>query len=824
MNAPLNLLVIEASLADFLLLERQLRINGLAANCQQVTTTADLAARLAVMDWDVVISDYHVPGMTFDTSLAMTRSVLPDVPFIVVSGTVGDEKAVELLKLGISDFILKDRLSRLAPTIRRALGDMLEQRAAQVVQCTLNEQNQILREMSALAHIGGWEYDPVRGNIVWTEEMARIHEIEPGQDTSFTFILSFFHGPWRQKLKTALREAIEFGQAFDLELALVTAKGTPKWVRMVVTPVSVRGVVVKLRGSTQDVTENKLNELLMFEQKERVEVTLHSIDDAVITTDAQGVIDYLNPAAERLTGWSMTMAFRQPLMQVLHIVGDDQTRLLLNPILSVLASGASSHLPPHCLLVRPDGQRAAIEDSTAPIRSRDGSIIGAVLVFRDVTVARATAAQIAHQALHDALTGLPNRLLASDRLKQAIEAAQRNGMCVGVLFLDLDRFKNINDSLGHSSGDYVLEQVAARLLAVTRASDTVSRQGGDEFMIIMPSTSHQVHFSDMAKKILEVISAPYLHQEQELNMTFSIGISIYPFDGSDASTLIKNADAAMYYAKAAGRNNYKFYAAAMNSKAAERLALEAQLRHAVARHEFMVYYQPKIDVAHRRLVGAEGLIRWQHPELGLLTPVNFIAIAEESGLIVPIGQWVMEEVCQQMQSWRARGLDCVPVSVNLSAIQFRNKSLVDSLRQLLKKTGLPPALFELELTESVIMQNSDTVVQTLQRLKKLGIKLSIDDFGTGYSSLSYLKRFPIDALKIDQSFVRDIAHDDNDAAIIKAIIAMAHSLKLLVIAEGVETEEQLTFLATHHCDEMQGYYFSEPMLGSKFETLLGAAP
>jgi EAL domain-containing protein (putative c-di-GMP-specific phosphodiesterase class I) len=313
---------------------------------------------------------------------------------------------------------------------------------------------------------------------------------------------------------------------------------------------------------------------------------------------------------------------------------------------------------------------------------------------------------------------------------------------------------------------------------------------------------------------------PYFVNQQELNVTFSIGISVYPHDGSDANTLIKNADAAMYHAKEAGRDNYQFYAPEMNNKAAERLAFEGQLRHAMERQEFVVYYQPKVNVANRKLIGAEALIRWNHPHLGLLYPSNFIGIAEESGLIVPIGQWVLEQVCRQNQAWLKSGLDCVPISVNLSAIQFRNKSLVDSLRILLEETGLPPALLELELTESCIIQGSEIVIETLQSLKELGLNLSIDDFGTGYSSLSYLKRFPIDTLKIDQSFVRDIAHDENDDAIIKAIISMAHSLNMSVIAEGVETQEQFAFLEAHLCDDIQGYYFSQPVPATRFEEML----
>lgn len=824
MDALLNLLHIEDVLADYLLIERHLRKNGLVVRCHQVSNRAELAAGLNDVRWDAILSDYNVPGMAFTENLALIRSVLPNVPLILISGTVGEETAVELLKLGVTDFVLKENLTRLVPAITRALHEAAELRARRAAEQALREKDELLREMSALAHIGGWECDPVTKQCSWTEEVARIYELKPSAGTSIAFVSSFFHGEWRQKFETSLDHAVRYSKPCDQELQIVTANGNHKWVRMACLPISNAGRVVKIRGSIQDITERKRTEIMLFEQKERAEVTLHSIGDAVITTDAQGNIDYLNPVAQELTGWRMEDALNKPLMKVLNLVDEDKKLPLQNPILQVLSEGKTSRVPDNCLLVRPDGEWSAIEDSAAPIRGRDGSIIGAVLVFHDVTAAREITAQMAHQATHDALTGLPNRLLAWDRLEQAIWAAQRNGACVGILFLDLDRFKNINDSLGHDAGDKILKQVSARLQSMTRAIDTVCRQGGDEFIIIMPSASHKAHFANLAEKILSAVSAPYFVKHQELSVTFSIGISVYPHDGSDASTLIRNADAAMYHAKEAGRDNFQFYAAEMNSKAAERLSLEVQLRHAVARKEFVVHYQPKIDVVQRKLIGAEALIRWNHPQSGLLNPARFIGIAEDSGLIVPIGQWIKEEVCRQNQAWARLGLACVPISVNLSAIQFRNKSLVESLRIMLEETGMSPELLELELTESFIMHGTDTVIETLYNLKDLGLSLSIDDFGTGYSSLSYLKRFPIDTLKIDQAFVRDIPHNENDTSIVKAIISMAHSLKLKVIAEGVETQEQFAFLEANHCDQIQGYYFSQPVPAGDFEQMLRTQP
>ena len=820
MTARLNVLMIEDTLADFLLVSRHLKREGLDVYCCQVGHPAELAEQIDAMPWDIVLSDYNVPGMEFTESLALLRARLPDVPVILVSGTVGEEKAVELLKLGVTDFLLKDHLVRLVPAIRRAQRDIEELRARHLAEHTLRVKSQLLLEMSAIAHIGAWEYCAATGHCAWTEEVARIHEAAPSAGISTAIFFSFFHGDSREEIETALDRAVACATPFDLELEIVTGSGQRKWVRMVFAPIGERAGGAKICGSTQDITQRKLGEIMLLEQKDRAQVTLHSIGDAVITSDARGMIDYLNPAAEVLTGWCLREALNKPLMDVLNIVDMDERLALENPTTLALLAGTSSRQVGACLLIAQNGTSSAIEHSTAPIRNRAGGIIGAVLVLRDVTASLESIAKIAYQAMHDGLTDLPNRTLAWDRMEQAIAAAKRDGTSVGVLFLDLDRFKNINDSLGHATGDSILKQVATRLVSVTRATDTVSRQGGDEFMVIMPGAHQNAHYADLAQKILTAVSAPYFVKQQELNMTFSIGISVYPHDGSDASTLISNADAAMYNAKEAGRDNYQFYSSEMNDKAAKRLTMEVQLRHAVVRQEFVIYYQPKVDVLNRRLVGAEALIRWKHPQLGLLSPSHFIGIAEECGLIATIGQWVAQEVCRQNLAWLARNLACVPISVNLSALQFRNKSLVNSLRILLEETGLPPRLLELELTESIIMQCSETVIETLQQLKLLGVRLSIDDFGTGYSSLSYLKRFPIDTIKIDQSFVKDIARDERDEAIIKAIISMAHSLKMSVIAEGVETEEQFAFLEAHHCDEIQGYYFSEPVPAIVFEEML----
>jgi diguanylate cyclase (GGDEF)-like protein len=428
--------------------------------------------------------------------------------------------------------------------------------------------------------------------------------------------------------------------------------------------------------------------------------------------------------------------------------------------------------------------------------------------------------QIKHLAYHDTLTGLPNRVLFHDRLQQALSQAIREEHPMGVMFLDLDRFKIINDTLGHDVGDELLKAVSQRLINCIRQGDTVVRLGGDEFTIILPVIGKAEDAAFVAQKILITLAEPFLLNHQELHITSSIGISLYPNDGGDTQTLIKNADIAMYRAKDLGKNNYQFYTADMNSRALETINLENALRHALERNELLLHYQPQIDIRTGRIVGVEALVRWQHPEFGLVSPVKFIPIAEETNLIIPIGEWVLRTACEQGVRWREQGLPVWRMAVNLSARQFRHQDLLQPIRRILQETGFDPHHLELEITESLIMQGAGKTIAILEALDEMGIRLSLDDFGTGYSSLSYLKRFPIDTVKIDRSFVRDIHTDPNDAAITSAIIAMAHSLRLSVIAEGVETEEQLAFLRERNCNEYQGYYFSKPLPAEQVERLV----
>jgi len=557
--------------------------------------------------------------------------------------------------------------------------------------------------------------------------------------------------------------------------------------------------------------ERKMIEEKLSDEKERAQVTLNCIGDAVICTDIEGNITFLNLVAERLTGWPLIDVAGKPMADAFQIVDAATRKTTPDPMEKSVVQDRAGTLPPNCILIRRDGKEVFIEDSVAPIHDRDGNVTGSVLVFRDVSAARALAAQIAHSAEHDPLTDLPNRLLLNDRLEQAIAMAARIHGKLAVLFLDLDGFKHINDSLGHPTGDRLLQSVATRLRECVRAPDTVSRQGGDEFIVLLQDVHKGEDAAIAANRILDAVALPHFIDHRELHVTTSIGVSLYPGDGRDVETLIKNADTAMYQAKEGGRQEYKFFRPEMNVRAVERQSIEADLRSALERNEFMLHYQPKIDLRTGAITGTEALIRWPRPGRGMVPPLQFIPIAEDCGLILPIGAWVLREACTQAKAWSDAGLPPMTMAINVSAIQFRSEGFLKRMFATISEVGLDPQYLEVEITESVLMKHAEVATTILHDLRDKGVRVSLDDFGTGYSSLSYLRKFPLDTLKIDQSFVRQIAPNAEEAAIVNAIISMGQSLNLRVIAEGVETEDDLAFLKAHNCDEAQGYLFSRPL-------------
>jgi diguanylate cyclase (GGDEF)-like protein/PAS domain S-box-containing protein len=558
-----------------------------------------------------------------------------------------------------------------------------------------------------------------------------------------------------------------------------------------------------------------------FVEKERAQVTLNSIGDAVISTDITGNVTFLNQVAETMTGWSSAEALGHSFSEVFQITDSTSPEHARNPIALAMQENKTVGLAAGSILTRRDGHQTAIEDSTAPIHDRRGQVTGAVIVFHDVSQAHAMSQRMSHLAHHDFLTDLPNRLLFNDRLAQAMSAARRHDEQLAVLFVDVDRFKHVNDSLGHAIGDQLLLSIAERLAAGVRGSDTVSRQGGDEFVILLSTIAHAEDAAVSAIKILTALSTPHRIKEHELQITLSIGIAVYPDDGGDAESLVKHADVAMLNAKNNGRNNYQFFRSDMNEHALERQSLESGLRRALDGREFVLYFQPKMDLETEAVTGVEALVRWRQPGRGIVLPEKFMPIAEQCGYIVPIGRWVLREACRQAKSWQDTDLVPTPVAINVSAVELRSRGFVPGVRAVLKETGLNPRYLEFELTETALMQDPTATIAVLHALKDMGVRLTLDDFGTGYSSLSYLKRFPLDALKIDKSFVRGLCTNAGDASIVSAVINMGKSFGLKVIAEGVETRAQFLRLKAQQCAEGQGFYFNEPIAADEFAKLLG---
>jgi diguanylate cyclase (GGDEF)-like protein/PAS domain S-box-containing protein len=580
---------------------------------------------------------------------------------------------------------------------------------------------------------------------------------------------------------------------------------------------AMRGMVENVAHGREDLEKARKDAEMVAEELRQYAKAFDSSGEAMLISDRFNRIININTAFSTQTGYSLDEVLgKDPKMlssnKTPRSVYEDMWRCLQD----------SGYWQGELWDRKKSGEVYPKWASISAIRDANQAVLFYVASFSDISERKANEARIDYLAHHDPLTGLINRYNLENRLDQALLSAHRDGLRVAVMFIDMDRFKTINDTLGHHIGDLLLIEVARRLRDSVRESDIVARLGGDEFIVVLTRMTDAMDAAPIADKILRSLAHPYSVEGKELHSSPSIGIAIYPGDGGDGPTLMKNADTAMYRAKEAGRNNYQFYLADMNARSLERLAMETSMRAAIEQRQFELHYQPQIDVENGNIIGAEVLIRWNHPALGRVSPAHFIPLAEESGLIQPIGEWVLRTACAQAARWQQDGLAPFLVSVNVSARQFRNAGFVEVVADALRESGLSPAYLELELTESVLMGHTDRNIAILQQLKEMGLTIAIDDFGTGYSSLSYLKRLPIDTLKVDRSFVGDLPGDKDDAAIVDAVISMAHSLSLKVIAEGVETEQQVAFLRSRQCYLMQGYYFHMPLPVAEFTQLLSA--
>jgi diguanylate cyclase (GGDEF)-like protein/PAS domain S-box-containing protein len=682
------------------------------------------------------------------------------------------------------------------------------------------------------AKMGVWEWDPVSNVVICNQTMDEIYGDSPAvakrDGTSlvqgrYERFAESIHPEDLAEVEAKLKQVIAQKNQDSNEFRIIWPDGSIRNISAVERAIlDETGKVIRLVGVNTDITDRRAIQDELFAEKERAQVTLNSIGDAVICTDLAGNVTFLNPVAERMTGWSWRDAAGRAMAEVFRIMDSTTRETIPNPMDLAMVQNQTLGLPPNCVLLQRDGAETPIEDSVSPIHDRQGKVTGAVIVFRDVSEARKMTQQMTYSAQHDFLTGLPNRMLLNDRVNQAIALAPRHKRKVAVLFLDLDGFKRINDSLGHPTGDKLLQSVARRLADCLRDSDTVSRQGGDEFVVLLSEIEQAEDAAISAKRMLQAIAASHSIDGHDLHVTTSIGISVHPDDGLDGDTLIKNADTAMYHAKGNGRQSYQFFKQAMNIRVVERQSIEESLRRALERQEFAVHYQPKVNLKTGEVTGAEALLRWMHPARGLVLPAEFLAVAEDCGLILPIGNWILREACRQARAWLDAGLQLTTIAVNISAIEFRYKHFLEGVFDILAQTGLDPGFLELEVTEGVLMRSAESTESILKALRARGIKVAIDDFGTGYSSLSYLTRFPIDAIKIDHSFVRQITLAPDDAAVVLATISMGRTLKIRVVAEGVETQEEAAFLRAHQCEEAQGNYFSRPVVAAQFAKLITA--
>ena len=619
-------------------------------------------------------------------------------------------------------------------------------------------------------------------------------------------------------VREAILYALSDGCPFDLEYRILHADGGIRWVWERGTGIpGGDGRMVAVEGLIQDITKRKSAEQALREAERRYHGLFDNAIEGIFRTTVDGRYLDANPALAHIYG------FESPhdLIGSLHDISrqlyvDSHRREEFMRIIKARGSvtGFESQV------YRRNGDVIWISENARAIYSEDGTALGFEGTVEDITERREYQARIEHQANYDTLTGLANRSLLQDRLEQALLTSVAHGTCLAVAFIDLDRFKFINDSLGHQFGDQLLKEVAARLQTCVRERDTVARLGGDEFVLLIHGHAGAEAVTQIMERMLTAVAQPWVIEQGEFNVTCSIGVALHPDDGGDAQTLLKHADSAMYRAKESGRNNFQFFTRELNALMTERLEMETLLRRALERNQFALRYQPRIDLTTGTIVAAEALLRWRIPHRGTIVPRRFIGLAEETGLIVPIGKWVLESACAQNKAWQDAGLPPIVVSVNVSPRQFRQENLVKSVAEVLQTTGLDACYLELELTESMVMHDAPHLVAMLDELKSLGVQISVDDFGTGYSSLSYLKRFPVDRLKVDRSFVQDMASDADDATIVRAIIALGHNLGLKVVAEGVEVAEQARLLREHRCDEAQGFLFSRPVSSRDLQRML----
>ena len=702
---------------------------------------------------------------------------------------------------------------------RLALAVIVDITSVKDTERRLAESEERLREAERIAGFGYWELLPGFPQSTWSPELFAIHGLAPSDPApALDALLQLVHADDREAVTALLRKPDTVNH---VNYRVVRPDGA---IRHLTSEVRVEfdqdATPRRFFGVARDITEQRLAENALRKERSFSETVLNAAAALVVVMDRSGRIVRCNHTCEALLAHHAGEVEGHSIFDFFLSSGDVE---VVRRTLSLLCDGQTPVLNENAILTK-DGRTRIIAWSYSLLTDDEGGTDLIISSGIDVTDHKRAEAIIRHQASYDSLTGLPNRSLFLDRLGQSIEESRRRRSMFSVMFIDLDGFKWINDGLGHRVGDQLLGEVARRLQGCVRTTDTVARLGGDEFAVLLRDLSDASDVELVAEKIRQRLSAPYFLGPREEFISCSIGITVYPLDGEDTETLLRNADTALFRAQESGRNGYALFHPEMNARAKWRKEVERLLHTAVEQDQLELFYQPIVDAVERRVVGAEALLRWNHPECGLLTPDRFIGVAEDTGLIVPIGEWVLRRACAQGRAWMQTGLSELSVSVNVSPLQCRREDFADTVRCALADSGLPPELLIIEITEGLMLRDADDAVARLNALRDLGVRIAVDDFGTGYSSLSYLKRLPVDSLKIDRSFIRDLTTDADDAVLVDAIIAMANSFRMLVVGEGVETEGQLEFLCARGCQHVQGYLFGKPMPTEDFRALVEGWP
>ena len=843
---PNKVLLVEDNPGDIrlvreLLSESQHTLFNVTLECADSLSAA--IERLVKDGIDLVLLDLSLPDSHGLSTFEKVHSLVPQMPIIVLSGLADEELSIEAVKNGAQDYLVKGQVD--GSTLIRSIRYAIER---QRIEWSLYESEDRYKNLVQLMPDIIYTIDPggkftfineaVRTLGYGPEELLGKHFsiiIDPAdiEAVSSTAVLPKHAGKKGPKEKAPkLFDERRTGERKTKGLEIrIRAKnveseisGKMKWINneTVFIEVTSSGQYDKdvhkkgkkflgTIGVIRDITDRQQ----AYDQIRKLSRAVEQSPSVVMIMDTRGIVEYVNPKFTQQTGYIPEEVIGEdPNILKSDTVPPGNYKQIWEDIISGKEwEGEFTNVKKNCELYWEFVQ-------ISPIRNSNGEITHVIKVSEDITERKKAEETIQRMAYYDNLTGLPNRTLFNDRLTQAIAHAQRKNEILAVLFLDLDRFKLINDTLGHAMGDKLLQSVSNKLKEYVRKDDTVSRSSGDEFTLLFTGITNTKDVEMMAQKIIKALRQPFVFGNHELNITTSLGIAIYPKDGKNGETLLKNADTAMYHAKERGRDNFECYNHSLHEKATKKLLLDTKLRLALEKDQFILHYQPQIEIHTEQIVGVEALLRWQHPDLGLVSPMDFISTAEGSGMIVPIGEWVLRTACMQIKSWQNLGIPPIRISVNLSAQSFIRQNLVEVINKTLKQTGVSPHLLEIEITESTIMKNIESTIYKLSKLKELGINISIDDFGTGYSSLSYLRKFPIHTLKIDGSFIRDILGNQDDAAIVTAIIAMAKKLRLKLVAEGVETKEQLAFLKQQKCDMAQGYLISRPLPTREIEKLL----